>query len=1453
MAKRFVFIAVFAILGLFLVGEKAQATHMMGSDITWECMGKDSFLITLTIYRDCNGVNLSSASIPVKCKNGSSLTTVSIPLPTPTDITPTCGSSCTRCQTRACAFPYGIEQYKFQKLVYLGNNIPSSCCEIIFSYSMCCRNTSITTGAASQNFYIEASLNRCVNPCDNSPRFTNPPIAIICIGQDFIFNHGLVDKDVDPVNGGLLDSISYEWSYPLSGSGANIAYTGKYDYNKPIYFWGFPNDKLPFPRGFHLDKVTGDISFRPMKAEQTVMALTIKEWRYDSTKGKKVLIGTIRRDIQIIVINCPNNHAPQLSGPYYKDVCAKSTVSFSIRTNDYDTKDTLRIGWNAAIPGARWTDNNGKVKHPTGVMTWTPGEEYVSNIPYVFTVTVKDDACPVNGSSTRAYQILVKPLPRAKISVIDSGCGNYWMFAKPIVGANPTYFWVGNFNPGFVSNSKWVHYKFRRPGLYPYSMTMTAKQCQRTYYDTIEVDTFLQVQNIPDFDNCYGDSVILNMQYLYNEGPASFQWFKGYKDSNSYSEIPGDTHQSKRFVIYQDTQFVYKVMDTIGCWDKDTVHINMHMQPQVDAGKDIRLCSYGTMFREMQVVYDEADKDSVYWKLANGPVLSPTTSITLNDSGTYVAYVKDTIGCFATDTVDVVVSPELIAFANGATICLGDTAELTANETGSKTFNVEYYWYLGTNLMGTGRKIRLTPKVSVSYKLLVLEKINGVECRDSMNVFVKVNPLPEISFSKVDERCISGLNSTFLKMNDYITTNPINAQKQWSFWPLPNAIQVDRFNHMLTGIGTHIVTVKVTDPFTQCVNYDSTKVKINPLPAAIAGPDDTICTGDGSIALQGYPETPPGEWLNYGGHKGVEGNTGNWSFNPTAQGVSNGGSHGIIYSYTNADGCQNFDTAYIVVFETPNTNAGVYDDLCINDGVVDLNKGTPVNGSDNKGNAIPGVWKGPGVSSNSPYSFDPQVTGAGKFDLTYTVSNALCKVSDVTSITVHDLPKLTTDTDDGLRTYCSNHGFVQLIGNGNPTGGTGKWSGTSVTGNFFNTKIITSSETQRETPFTLQYEYTDPYGCKNQTDMTLKVRTEPTIYIDENIKSVCFPDPFTAIAVSTNTDGVKWDLIPNLAFGSFLDGIDDQNTVKYVPNQQDLTNLEFSIMVKSVLNDNVCPDVYDTILIPMSSIPTPAFEMDPKAGCAPHTVTFVDSSTIMAGTITDWTWEFGDGNKSTDQNTSYIYTDPGTYKVTMTAISNAGCQNSVQKEVIVYTVPSAGFIPDPEKVALSTPNILFNNTTKYNVNEGINYTWNFGDASSGSKNTSNEKNPQHRYSDTGTYNVTLYAVSDYGCDSTFIRPIEILPDVRAFIPSAFSPDGLGVVENDTFRVSCDGIAEFHLQIFSRWGELLYESNDYQSHGWTGTYLNSDAKVPLGVYVYILRVKGQEGADYKYSGTVTLVR
>jgi hypothetical protein len=471
-------------VALLLSHNDSCANKIMASDLTWTCVGQDSFLIKLSVYTDCNGDPLMSTPIILSNKlTGIEITRLTIAVGGAVDITPVCNNSCTRCSDPVCSFPYGIHRYTMTGIVNISN---AGCCEVKISWQQCCRNASITNGAAGANFFSEATLNRCISPCDNSPTFTNAPIAILCTGQDFTFCQGTQDIDVNST-GGLADSLNFEWAEPLKSEDSAIAFNGTYAYNKPIYLWGFPNANLPFPRGIHLDPQSGCIQFRPIKAEVSVMVNKVHEYR------NGVKIGEIRREIQIIVITCPNNNPPVVTTPggiRSKSVCAGDTVSFDFLTTDPNVNDTVSISWNNAIPGAKWSYIY--AKHPTGTLTWIPSDAHASSLPYTFTVTAKDNACPVRATFTQSYQIAVKPKPRANIIVIDSGGGEFCFIAQRIEGSYPVYMWEGE-NFTFVPNTGYiVRHKFS-PGIYPYTMTMVANGCTNTYFDTVVYDTTLHI------------------------------------------------------------------------------------------------------------------------------------------------------------------------------------------------------------------------------------------------------------------------------------------------------------------------------------------------------------------------------------------------------------------------------------------------------------------------------------------------------------------------------------------------------------------------------------------------------------------------------------------------------------------------------------------------------------------------------------------------------------------------------------------------------------------------------------------------------------------------------------------------------------------------------------------------------------------------------------------------
>ncbi|MCB0735536.1 MAG: gliding motility-associated C-terminal domain-containing protein, partial [Bacteroidetes bacterium] len=147
--------------------------------------------------------------------------------------------------------------------------------------------------------------------------------------------------------------------------------------------------------------------------------------------------------------------------------------------------------------------------------------------------------------------------------------------------------------------------------------------------------------------------------------------------------------------------------------------------------------------------------------------------------------------------------------------------------------------------------------------------------------------------------------------------------------------------------------------------------------------------------------------------------------------------------------------------------------------------------------------------------------------------------------------------------------------------------------------------------------------------------------------------------------------------------------------------------------------------------------------------------------------------------------------------------------------------------------------------------WDFGDPST-LDDTSTEFSPVHFYpADTGTYFVTLRVKTNQNCEDEITLPVIIGPDLLVYIPNAFTPDVGGPLVNEGFRaVVNDAVKDYHMIIFNRWGEVLFETTD-KTKQWDGTY--KDEKCKPDVYAYYLEVVSWNGETYDYSGTITLIR
>ncbi|MEA3496760.1 MAG: hypothetical protein U9R42_12105, partial [Bacteroidota bacterium] len=601
---------------IFVFNTEVKSSWFLGGDLSYTNIGQDSFIIKLVMYRDCNSINPWNANITIKCKStNQTITTVTIPKPTGIDITPVCSNSCTRCQSGSCSFPYGVEKYEYQKLVVLN----TTCCELILSYQMCCRIVSITTGSANKIFYIESTLNRCITPQNSSPIFKADPLLLLCKGQSYQLNIGAYKTDGD--------SLTYEFAYPQKAHNSDISYIGQYDYNKPIYFWDFPNNNLPFPKGMHLDPINGDISFKPMKSEQTVMVIKVSEFR------NGVKIGEIRRDVILHILNCPTNSNPKLLANAYKSIHIGDSINYIIGSSDPDANDTLLISYDNSIPSATWTNNNG-VKHPYGTLKWIPDSSYQRKSPYIFTVSAKDDVCPLFGATSRAYKIYITPEPSAIYNITDLGCGKYKFSANTFQDYDLDVIW--NNEKKILSNQKTFNYKFSKPGIYPIQLQVyNPFQDTTTYFDTITTNPFLWAYLPKDTNICHGDSMTISAQIFNNQGYTSINW-----NTNDTTQ----TIQTAQ--LFQDKTYTVTVQDQSGCSFTAQTKVTVNTI-NVDLGQDIGFCIYDSISLDVNYILNGGNFSSVEWtKYGNTSFHKNTNNIFVHDSGTYICKITDDIGCF---------------------------------------------------------------------------------------------------------------------------------------------------------------------------------------------------------------------------------------------------------------------------------------------------------------------------------------------------------------------------------------------------------------------------------------------------------------------------------------------------------------------------------------------------------------------------------------------------------------------------------------------------------------------------------------------------------------------------------------------------------------------------------------------------------------------------------------
>ena len=233
-------------------------------------------------------------------------------------------------------------------------------------------------------------------------------------------------------------------------------------------------------------------------------------------------------------------------------------------------------------------------------------------------------------------------------------------------------------------------------------------------------------------------------------------------------------------------------------------------------------------------------------------------------------------------------------------------------------------------------------------------------------------------------------------------------------------------------------------------------------------------------------------------------------------------------------------------------------------------------------------------------------------------------------------------------------------------------------------------------------------------------------------------------------------------------------------------------------------------------------------------------------------WDFGDGSTSGDRNPVHTYTEPGTYNVKLVAPGPDGNDGVFNKTIEVFEHPVADFTVNPQIVYIPGDNARFYDLST----DAVSWLWDFGDGTS-----SNERNPAYQYSEEGVYDVTLIVSNSNGCSDTLTVEEVITAEAQGYLvfPNAFKPrpggaSGPGVDPSSeyvvVFKPAFSDVDEFTLEIFNRWGQRIFKTNDINT-GWDGMYEGQMA--PQAVYVYLATGKYVNGREFRKTGSVLLVR
>ena len=489
-------------------------------------------------------------------------------------------------------------------------------------------------------------------------------------------------------------------------------------------------------------------------------------------------------------------------------------------------------------------------------------------------------------------------------------------------------------------------------------------------------------------------------------------------------------------------------------------------------------------------------------------------------------------------------------------------------------------------------------------------------------------------------------------------------------------------------------------------------------------------------------------------------------------------------------------------------------------------------------NATPsgGQWAGQGIVNQNTGLFSPTTAGVGVHDIYY---QSLIGCMDTTTITVYNNPIL--NMTGLLANYCYLDTIIQIAVN--PSGGV--LSGNGITNLTFNPSVAGPG----------YHIITYTYGggtCLIDIDTLVLVGDSLNLSTYASKDSICFGETITIGANISGGVGNNYSFLWNNGLGSSFEHLVSPSI-----------NTNYNVIVSDGCSESAI-GIIDIFVYPTFSL---SFNTSSKYCYGENGFAKVN---VVGNSSYSYLW-----NTTPLENTDSIYAQVSrNYRVIVTDnISNCSISDTIS--IPGYEDIIASFFVNKEDcISLLDGTFQFIDNSNINVNEISPYSfWSFGDSSSTPY--SYGVNPEHIYSDTGSYVVNLVLINNGNCTDSSSLTVCIFPDNKIFVPNSFTPNMDHC--NDAFFVKgVGGFYSFNIKIHKRWGgDIVFKSDEiiltdsysdgnlcniqqelysyYKMGTWDGK-LENGADAPMGVYAFVIEYKQlASSSTEKIVGTITLIR